>query len=166
MINITAQSLLEEAAAALLAAARSGYGERFLGMAIYGSVARSAATEASDLDTLIVADPLPNGRFNRVIEFQDRIEPIFLAAWETPGREPVDLSPVLKTPTELLLGSPLLFDMVEDARILHDPRGILRQALDRMKSRLERAGARRVWRGNVWWWDLKPDFRPGDTVEI
>ena len=27
-------------------------------------------------------------------------------------------------------------------------------------------GARRIREGTTWYWDLKPDFQPGDVVEI
>jgi hypothetical protein len=31
---------------------------------------------------------------------------------------------------------------------------------------LAHLGARRVWLGNAWYWDLKPDYRPGDVFEL
>ncbi len=78
----------------------------------------------------------------------------------------VELSPVIRLPEEVLRGSPLLLDMTEDARLLYDRQGFLRSALERLKSRLDRMGARRIWRGNAWFWDLKPDYRSGDIFEI
>jgi hypothetical protein len=24
----------------------------------------------------------------------------------------------------------------------------------------------RIWRGNAWLWDLKPDYQPGDVFEL
>ncbi|MFB3904718.1 MAG: hypothetical protein ACE15E_14805 [Acidobacteriota bacterium] len=35
-----------------------------------------------------------------------------------------------------------------------------------LKDRLARLGARRVWQGNAWHWDLKPDYKPGDVFEL
>jgi hypothetical protein len=55
--------------------------------------------------------------------------------------------------------------MTEDARILVD-RGELAQALTTLRTRLAAQGARRVFRGNAWFWDLKPDYRPGDTFTL
>jgi hypothetical protein len=26
--------------------------------------------------------------------------------------------------------------------------------------------AKRVWKGSAWYWDLKPDYRPGDVIEL
>jgi hypothetical protein len=49
---------------------------------------------------------------------------------------------------------------------LYDREGFLQSALGRLKARLESLGARRIWRGNAWFWDLKPDFKPGDVIEL
>ena len=76
------------------------------------------------------------------------------------------MSPVFKTPAEIEHGSPLLFDMVEDARILTDRDGYLEAVLGRLRYRLRELGARRIWRGNAWFWDLKPDYKPGEIFEI
>jgi hypothetical protein len=56
--------------------------------------------------------------------------------------------------------------MVEDARILYDAEGFLAAHLDRFRARLRELGARRVWRGNAWYWDLKPDLRPGKVSTL
>jgi hypothetical protein len=77
-----------------------------------------------------------------------------------------ELSPVIRMPEEVLRGSPLLLDMTEDARVLYDRQGFLQSALEQLRARLQRMGARRIWRGNAWFWDLKPDYRPGDVFEI
>ncbi len=76
------------------------------------------------------------------------------------------LSPVLKTRAEVAHGSPLLLDLTEDARILVDRDGFLAGALDALRARLDALGARRIWRGNAWYWDLKPDYRPGEVIEL
>jgi hypothetical protein len=73
---------------------------------------------------------------------------------------------VLKTPAEVEARSPLLLDMTEDARILFDRGGFLAGELAALRARLDELGARRVWRGSAWYWDLKPDFRPGDVIEL
>ena len=56
--------------------------------------------------------------------------------------------------------------MTEDARILVDRGGFFAAALEDLRTRLRRLGARRVWRGAEWYWDLKPDYRPGEIFEI
>lgn len=53
-----------------VSAARAFYGDRLISVVLYGSVARDTMRHDSDVDLLIVADALPNGRLNRVREFE------------------------------------------------------------------------------------------------
>ncbi len=152
---------------ATLKAVQDHYRERLVALAVYGSVARGTAREDSDVDLLIVCDSLPLGRIRRIEEFdkvEKRLEPV-LRSLQNHGIS-TSLSVVLKTPDEVRKGSPLYLDLVEDARILFDRGGFFRSYLDELKKRLARLGARRVWRGNAWYWDLKPDFKPGDVIEL
>jgi hypothetical protein len=52
------------------------------------------------------------------------------------------LSPVLKSPEEIRLGSPLFLDMVDDARILYDRDRFLSQRINLLRERLAHLGAR------------------------
>jgi hypothetical protein len=56
--------------------------------------------------------------------------------------------------------------MVEDARILFDPEGFLAGHLGRLGARLKQLGARRIWRGNAWYWELNLDLRPGEVISL
>ncbi len=143
------------------------YGNRLIALAVFGSVARRTAGPDSDVDFLIVADGLPKRRIPRVHEFQavERSLGPLLADIRAAGVN-VTLFPVFKTPAEVQQGSPLFLDMVEDARILFDREDFLRNALQAQKDRLERLGARRIWRGNAWYWDLKPDYVPGEVFDL
>ena len=78
----------------------------------------------------------------------------------------VDVSPILKTPEEAARVVPLYLDMVEDAEILFDRDEFFGTVLENLRQRLARLGARRVRRGRYWYWDLKPDYRPGEVFEI
>lgn len=146
---------------------RVTYGARLLACAAFGSVGRGTPRRGSDVDLLIVAEPLPRGRMKRVAEFipvEDRLVPLLTACGEE-GRI-ASISPVFKTSQELDAGSPLFLDMVEDARILYDRGGILAARLEQLRLRLRELGARRIWRGNAWHWVLKPDLRPGEVFEL
>jgi len=151
----------------LAAACQRHYGERLVSIAVFGSVGRGTPRPDSDVDLLLVVDPLPDGRVPRVNEFAAVEAQLVLrmAECRTAGLA-VELSPVFKTPREVEWGSPLLLDMVDDARLLYDRDGFLQRALEALAARLTRLGARRIWRGNAWFWDLKPDYRPGEVFEI
>ena len=56
--------------------------------------------------------------------------------------------------------------MVDDPRILYDRERFLERALAGLRARLARLGARRIWRGSAWIWDLKPDYRPGEVFDL
>jgi hypothetical protein len=143
------------------------YGPRLVAGAVFGSVGRGTPRYDSDIDLLVVAQDLPRGRMARVEDFRAvdaRLDPD-LRSQEAPAGTIV-LSPIFKTPAEVEAGSPLFLDMVEDARILVDAEGFLGRYLDRLRRRLRELGARRVWLGNAWYWELKPDLKPGEVFSL
>ncbi len=151
----------------LLAELKDQYGGRLVAAAVFGSVGRGTVREDSDVDLLIVARDLPAGRFRRLEEFlplESRLDPA-LRAVRSDGLA-ITVSPVFKTPAEVERGSPLFLDLVEDARILYDPESFLERYLGRLRARLRELGARRVWLGNAWYWELKPDLKPGEVIAL
>jgi uncharacterized protein len=151
----------------LLKEIRSFYGRRLVSVVIFGSVARETYRYNSDIDILIVAEDLPKGRMKRVKEFsqvEDQVDP-FLESLQKEGIDTY-ISPVFKTPGEVESGSPLFLDMVEDACILYDENDFFRRRLDRLRKRLKELGAKRIWRGSTWHWVLKPDYKPGEVIEL
>lgn len=151
----------------LLAEVKSFYGDRLVSFVVFGSVARETYRFDSDIDLLIIAEDLPKGRMKRVAQFltvEDRIE-TFLGSLQKEGMNTY-ISPVFKTPEEAEMGSPLFLDMVEDASILFDRNGFFSKVLERLRNRLKELGAKRVWKGNAWYWVLKPDYKPGEVIEL
>lgn len=143
------------------------YGDRLVSLCLFGSVARGTMGYCSDIDLLIVADPLPAGRIKRVQEFEaveKKVEPALAAArgWGVDTQ----ISAFFKTPQEVRSGSWLLLDMLDDGKILYDKEGFLAQYFDLMRQKLVALGARRVWAGETWYWILKPDYRPGDVIDL
>ena len=66
----------------------------------------------------------------------------------------------------MLQGSFLFLDMIDDAKILFDRNGFFETYLKRLKSQLDGYGAIKVkWKGG-WYWNLKPDFEPGDVISL
>ena len=157
----------ESLARALVDAARRYYRERLVAVAVFGSVGRGTMRSDSDIDVLVIVDPLPVGRIPRIEEFAP-VESALAPLIEAARARGVDTrtSAVIRTPAELRAGTPLMFDMTEDARILHDPQGVMTDALRDLKRRLDTLGARRIWRDGWWYWDLKPDYQPGEVFEV
>ena len=152
---------------ALVAELQVTYGARLVACAVFGSVGRGTPRYGSDIDLLLVVHGLPRGRFLRLEEFlavEARLESRLTSG--DPEHPAIALSPVFKTPDEVEAGSPLFLDMVEDARVLYDPDGFLGRSFDRLRARLRQLGARRIWRGNAWYWELKPDLKPGEVFAL
>jgi uncharacterized protein len=157
----------EELLAKLALAAQAVYQDRLVTVAVYGSVGRGTMRHNSDIDVLVIAHDLPSGRLRRVKEFEavEAALQTLLQGLRDRGVE-TELSPILKSPDEATAGSPLFLDMVEDARMLYDRNGFFAQRLSQLRNRLNELGAKRIWRGNAWYWDLKPNFRPGEVFDL
>ncbi|MBI5014187.1 MAG: nucleotidyltransferase domain-containing protein [Deltaproteobacteria bacterium] len=159
--------VFEEVLQAVREACLREYGARLQSLAVFGSVARGTVRADSDIDLLIVADPLPDGRMARVAEFE-AIERLVCGALAKAREQGVatTLSPVFKTPSELEAGSLLFLDMTDQARLLVDRHGILRRYLDGLSRRMAALGSRRVACRGGYYWLLKPDLKPGEEIRL
>jgi predicted nucleotidyltransferase len=140
---------------------------RIVAVVLFGSVARASAETGSDVDLLIVARDLPTGQFarKRLLAPADRAFEADVAAAEARGVD-VRLARIVRTPTEAARIVPLYLDMTEDAVLLVDRGGFFAGVLERLRASLRRHGAKRVRLGSTWYWDLKPDFVPGDVIDL
>lgn len=148
-------------------ALRESIGDSLVSVVLFGSVARGEATEHSDIDLLVVAEGLPVSRLVRqeVLRDADARVDADLRRLMRAG-DLVEIRPILKTPEEAQQTTALYLDMVEDALLLFDRDGFFAGVLAGLRQSLERLGARRIRRGALRYWDLKPDYRPGDVFHI
>jgi hypothetical protein len=142
---------------------RTTLGGRLVSLVLFGSVARGDAHAPSDIDLLVVADGFPRSLSDR--------RRLLLDQWARVRAErglgAVEWNLVTKTPDEARHHSPLYLDMVEDGILLFDRDGFFASILDAMRTRMRALGSRRVYLPDQsWYWDLKPDFRFGEVVEI
>ncbi|KXG76720.1 hypothetical protein AN618_15000 [Fervidicola ferrireducens] len=151
----------------MLKACLEVYGEDLVTLAVFGSVARGTPSPESDIDILIVAENLPSGRLRRMERFAEVEE--LLNPWMYSLRNIgiyTSLSPVIKTPEEVMAGSLLFLDMIDDALILFDREGFFTRFLQEFSSKLKEMGAKKVVTGERWHWVLKPDYKHGEVFEI
>jgi uncharacterized protein len=143
------------------------YGDRLISLVVFGSVGRGSMRPDSDIDVLIISDPLPHGRLRRVEEFgsvESEMDALFRRG--TASGVNTRISPVFKTPQEAKRGSALFLDMVDDACVLFDRGGFFGERMLHLRERLNALGSKRIWKGNAWYWDLKPDYKWGDEFEL
>jgi predicted nucleotidyltransferase len=154
----------------LLRLLREAFGEDLISVVVFGSVARGDAKPSSDTDVLVVARNMPEGMSKRMelmaklligLEGTDacrKLREKGVSTW-------VQFHPL--TLEEAGLHRPIYLDMVEDAVILSDRGGFIESILRGLKRRLEELKAKRVYlKDGSWFWDLKPDIKRGEAVEI
>lgn len=57
--------------------------------------------------------------------------------------------------------------MIDDSIILHDRDDFFKKRLKDMKNRLLQLGSKKVVLDDrTWYWNLKPDIRPGEAIEL
>jgi predicted nucleotidyltransferase len=159
-------SLQEPFRSALVAAAHSwtaDLGDRLISIVLFGSVARNQARPTSDIDVVLVAEGFPSA-------LADRRRP-FLESWERAraarALPHVEWNLVTKSTGEARIHSPLYLDIVEDGILILDRGRFFEGVLSNMRDRMRALGSRRVFLADgSWYWDLKPDFRFGEVVEI
>ncbi|MHB1981311.1 MAG: nucleotidyltransferase domain-containing protein [Sulfobacillus sp.] len=146
---------------------RQVYKQDLLGVAAFGSYGRGVARPDSDIDLLLIVDRQPAERTAAMRTFA-AVEAAFGRWWQEQGQDhpAPSLSPVFRNRDQLEDGFALLLDMVEDAIVLDDPLHLIEDRLRRLKARLQELGAKRIPYKGAWYWDLKPDFQPGDVVEL
>jgi hypothetical protein len=138
-------------------------GDRLISLVLFGSVARGQAGASSDIDLLVVAEGFPRS-------LRDRRRPL-LEEWErvraANGLASIPWNLVPKSVEEARYHSPLYLDVVEDGVLILDRGGFFAAVLAEMRQRMRALGSRRVFlEDGSWYWDLKPDFRFGEVVEI
>lgn len=145
-------------------AAVAAYQGRLVSLAVFGSYARGTERQGSDIDLLAVVDRLPARRWDRWAEW-DAVEAKVPERLD--GAAPLPLAPIITSPEAIEAGPLILLDLTDDAIILHDPTGFLARRLKRLRQRLRELGARRIWLdGDRWYWDLKPDYQPGEVFDL
>jgi hypothetical protein len=157
----------------VLVAATAGclqlYGARLRSLALFGSGARLDYGSESDIDLLAIADPLPEAPGDRLAELEPLAEDCQRLALESHRRGDGFHAPqfVPWTPAQVAAEPPLLLDLTEDADVLFDPDRVLSGALESLREKLRRHGARRaVPVDGPAYWLLHPGARVGEVVEL
>lgn len=136
------------------------FGDDLVSVVLFGSRARGDARPESDIDVLVVVRGLPRRRW-------DRYEGTRALASGVSAKFADAVTPILLTPEEAQHVKPYYLGMLSGHVILRDEGGFFAGVLDRLRRRLAELGSRRYVDGDGYeYWDLKPDWKPGDVVEL
>jgi len=141
--------------------------DKIISCALFGSVARGEAKPYSDIDLLIICKKRnlnSTGKFTKILfELEKTKEYKKLLSM---GLHP-DPYPIFVTPEELSKNPLILLDILDHGIILYDKTNFLKQKLQGFKEKLKQLGARKItFEDGSWAWDLKPDWKIGEVIEI
>ncbi|MFQ6095245.1 MAG: nucleotidyltransferase domain-containing protein [Candidatus Bathyarchaeia archaeon] len=146
------------------------FGEDLYSVVVFGSVARGESTPESDIDLIVVCKSFPESLSERMEQLSRIL--IQLDGTEASKRlrkkgintwiqfHPLNLE-------EARMHRPIYLDTIEDGIIIFDRDGFIKRVLSSLGKRLGELGARRIFlKDGSWYWDLKPDMKKGEVVEI
>jgi predicted nucleotidyltransferase len=142
-------------------------GDNFLSLVLFGSVARGEAGENSDIDILVLMEVKGEGiekKFTEIgVNSYDWEENIEL---RNKGIR-TKIYEIVKTEEELRENPLILLDILDHGIILYDPKNRMKNILKDFEKKLKELGAEKIiFSDGKWAWDLKPDWKKGEIVEI
>ena len=127
---------------------------------LFGSVRREDFAQESDIDLLVIIGSLTGGRFERYRPVRELVQEV--------SEELADrVSLIVSTPEGAEHVKPYYLGMLSGHVMLHDAGGFFAAVLEGLQRRLRELGARRYVDDDGYeYWDLKPDWKPGDVVSL
>lgn len=141
--------------------------EVLLSLALFGSVARGEAKPDSDLDLLAIHKQVAFDPIKKFVELllELRKGEKYLALFKK-GIYPEPMA-IFMAPEEISYNPLILLDIMDHGIILLDREGFLQGKISKLKGKLKEMGSRGViLKDGSWAWDLKPDWKPGELIEI
>lgn len=134
---------------------------------LYGSVARGTAQRSSDVDLIVVIEDWvkrSEWKYKFIeIEYQIRKEFKHLL---TEGFS-IEFRPVILHKKEIWNIKYLFIDITVEGIILYDKDNCMKTRLDALRKRLKELGSKRIQLDDgTWYWELKPDWQPGEVFEL
>ncbi|MGQ9723385.1 MAG: nucleotidyltransferase domain-containing protein [Candidatus Jordarchaeum sp.] len=135
-------------------------GEKLLGLALFGSVARGEGSERSDLDFFVVTRGVEGDRVQRKRRMYRILAPVY-------KRFRRDISVYTLEESEITDVTPLLINVAYDAVILFDPEGYLEKFFAQVREAVRKAGLApyRTRDGKIGWKPVRK-LEWGEIIEV
>ena len=135
---------------------------------VYGSVARGAAGETSDVDMLVIMEGAESlgERLNKLLKLETSGKVKEELDWLYKNGIDTHISFLPLNTEEARLFPPILLDVIHEGIPVFDD-GFYASLVREKMEVLSKLKARRIFISeDEWFWDLKPDIKLGDVVEI
>jgi predicted nucleotidyltransferase len=137
--------------------------DELISLVLFGSVARGTARKESDMDVLIILKDAPDSYYERL----KPVVEIELEMRKDAERMPPVLSSIILSLDEAKQNRNIFLDMIDDSIILYDTDNFFKNRLSELKNRLDQLGSRKILLDDdTWYWNLKPDIKAGDVIEL
>jgi predicted nucleotidyltransferase len=151
----------------LLQSLREAFGHDVIqAFALFGSVARGEARRDSDIDLLVVHKPVnfwpieKSAKVRRKLHKSNEYRRL-----EAEGFTPDPYS-IFMTEEDMYERPLILLDIMDHGIIIYD-NGVLKRRFESLRKRLSELGSKKVvLEDGSWYWDLKPDWKPGEVIEL
>lgn len=154
----------------ILSSLKNRLGDALVSVVLFGSVARGEADEGSDIDLLVVSKHFDEHYGDRFLLFNEVERELLNSEPRRRLRRSgfgTLISPVPLTPEEVGRNPPILLDILTDGIIQHDKGDFIKGRLAELERKLRTLKARKVrLPSGGWYWNLKPDYKLGEVVEI
>lgn len=148
---------------------RQQFGQQLISVCLYGSAVRGSLRNGSDIDFLIVLIDSSLSYHKRIKTLMPLIEKI-RGSKEYKRIEKFNLylepSLLMMTKKEVESHPDILIDISFEGIILFDKGGFLKKHLNEIKEKMAHLGSVKMITPHGHYWNLRPDLRPGDLIEL
>ena len=131
----------------------------------FGSTTRGHIKNHTDVDLFVVIDtPFLNLSEKRAATFEAEEAADRILKNLTQQGYFITVSALVRTPQQALEFTPLCLDMTLYSIVHFEDNSFANNLLERTRKKIDELGAVRKKRGLLWYWDLCPNFKPGDKA--
>jgi predicted nucleotidyltransferase len=162
-----AQIKIQEASSTFVTQLLEKYGTKLQAVIQFGSTARGHIKRHTDLDLFVVLDTdFVNLADKRAATFTAEESADSVLKSLTSSGYSIQVSAVVRTKNQALVFTPIYLDMTVHSVIHYEKDDFATLLIQRTKDKIAELGAVRKNRGLLWYWDLCPNFKPGDKAPI